>query len=212
MSGQKKLVVSFSSSIVHENCMGLVNFKEIINEHSDLNFTLYEVTVVDGVVMPHYIVCDSPTATFKKGHNTDIGYLDFGGYSVIYSKYLEDCNGHEIMLIVQKGEYTEILKEYAKICGFSELEIDLMCYFKDFNVGLLKFNPRFKNGGKVSFNYIDENYSFHKTKKNIKPEQKYFKVKGGYYTININMYRLIASSNSDYNLKVITDDYFIKPF
>lgn len=207
MSEQKKLIVSFSDSYFHEDYLGLVDFKEVIKQHVDLGIISFKDKVDYKVVRPYYINRNGSPIIFADECDTDVGMLKIDDYTRGYSKYLEDCDEREIGLIFKRKDIST-LKEYAKISGFSELEIDLMCYFKDFHIGLGHFKPIFKDGAKITISYIDENYSFHKTKKSIKPGQKYLKTKLGYYTILNRLYRysLEVKPDGTEHYVLITDD------
>lgn len=208
ISEQKKLIVSFSSSMFHSNCLGLINFKEIIQEYIDDKIISLKDKIDNKIVRPYYINSNGSPIIFADECDKDVGILKIDAYTQAYSKYLGDCDEGEIKLILQ-GRYVEILKLYALISGFSELEINLMHHFKDFNNGL-RFKPKYEKGVNIIKSYIDENYIFHRTKKSIKANEEYYKVKGGYYTITANSYRLSYMFYADGSSKcfVRTDDDF----
>jgi hypothetical protein len=103
----------------------------------------------------------NPVGLTVKEAETEIGIIDIdGGYNTTYTNFLSDCDENEIKLIIESREWNrdDLLDLYAEYLGYSETEIRLMNFFDDYDSGVLEVRPETKDGVRVGYNYLEEEF------------------------------------------------------
>lgn len=121
----------------------------------------------------------------ERGHNTGLsafndgtGRVDINGdYETIYACKISDLDEYEIRAIVKSDVWSKdrMLKEIAEDFGFDDLAIELMDYFKDWNVLYECYdNP-------CPESYVTNSYNVYDNEEDVNSND-YIEVDGKFYT------------------------------